>query len=44
MTQDRFARHAEVSQPTVSKFLAGKGLSHRNRPKVEAALADLAGY
>jgi hypothetical protein len=44
ISQDRFANHASVSQACISKFLAGKTLSHRNRPKIEAALTDLASY
>ena len=44
MSAERFAGHARLSAEVVERFLTGKALSYRNRPKVEAALPDLAGY
>jgi hypothetical protein len=44
MSAERFAGHAGIKGDGVERFLAGKALSYRNRPKVETALADLAGY
>jgi hypothetical protein len=44
MEPARFAKHAGVGEDAIDRFLAGKILNYRNVPKVEAALADLAGF
>ena len=44
MSQGRFAQHANTNQASISKFLAGRGVSRPTRAGIEAALADLAGY
>jgi hypothetical protein len=44
MTSERFAGPADIKGKAVKHFLAGKALSHHNRPKIEAALSELADY
>jgi hypothetical protein len=44
MEPARFAKHADVSEDAITRFLAGKTLSYRSGPKVVAALGDLVGF
>jgi hypothetical protein len=44
MSAERFAGRAGVKSDAIERSLAGKALSYRNRPKIEAALSELADY
>jgi hypothetical protein len=45
MSETRFAKHADMSQGTLNRFMLGIGtINQANRAKIEAAVADLAGY
>jgi DNA-binding LacI/PurR family transcriptional regulator len=45
MSENRVAKHADMSQGTLNRFMQGIGKTNdANRAKIEAALADLAAY